>query len=209
MDYASEIGRIVVETPTFVRVDAMFTGREAHAGLRPEDGASAVEAAAKAVAAMELGRLDERTTANVGTIHGGTATNVVAGRCAIEAETRSLDHERAHAQAQKMLDSCAWAASETGCEVTVDLRELFRGYKVPADSRALAIAERALSARGHAARGVPSGGGSDVNALRAKGLDCVNLANGTHANHTSDEHVAARRLDEMLDVCLSICGDSR
>jgi tripeptide aminopeptidase len=205
MDLASDVGEIVVSTPTFVRLDARFSGTEAHAGLRPEVGASAIEAAARAIAAMDLGRLDEKTTANVGTVHGGSATNVVAGRCEIEAEARSRDHDRAHGQAQAMLDACTWAASEVGCEVAAHLSELFRGYDVPGDSPALAMAERALDRHGHEVRRVPSGGGSDANALRAKGFDAVLLANGTRANHTADEHVAAERLDEMVDVCLTLC----
>ena len=43
-----------------------------------------------------------------------------------------------------------------------------------------------------------TGGGSDVNAFAAKGFRCLNIANGTEANHTADERVSAAALDTML-----------
>ena len=70
-DHATPIGEIVVASPTYYRLEARFRGAAAHAGIRPEDGRSAIAAAARAIAAMRLGRLDDETTANVGTIEGG------------------------------------------------------------------------------------------------------------------------------------------
>ena len=91
IDHASPIGEVITASPSYQRVDAEFEGTEAHAGIRPEDGHSAIAAAAAAIAAMELGRLDPETTANVGVIAGGTSANVVPGACRIEAEARSID----------------------------------------------------------------------------------------------------------------------
>ena len=91
LDHASPIGEVIAAAPTYQRLIAEFEGLEAHAGIRPEDGHSAIEAAAAAIAAMRLGRLDAETTANVGVISGGSASNVVAGRCRVEGEARSLD----------------------------------------------------------------------------------------------------------------------
>ena len=95
LDHAAPIGRMVVAAPTYYAVHAEFLGRSAHAGIRPEDGRSAIGAAAKAVESMRLGRIDEETTANVGVIGGGVAANVVPERCTIEAEVRSLDDGKA------------------------------------------------------------------------------------------------------------------
>ena len=79
-DHATPIGEVVVASPTYYRLAAEFHGRAAHAGIRPEDGRSAILAAAHAIAAMPHGRIDDQTTANVGSIHGGVgSTNVVAG----------------------------------------------------------------------------------------------------------------------------------
>src|SRR4051812_46233900 len=81
LDHAGAMGEVVVTTPTQQKIRADFVGVEAHAGLRPEDGSSAIAAAAAAVSRMRLGRLDEETTANVGVISGGTSGNVVPGHC--------------------------------------------------------------------------------------------------------------------------------
>jgi tripeptide aminopeptidase len=204
LDHAGPVGEVIVATPTQHRLRADFVGVEAHAGIEPDDGNSAIAAAAAAIDRMELGRLDEETTANVGLIAGGTSGNVVPGHCAVHAEARSLDAERVAEVAGAMSDACAWGASEHGCDVDVHLEELFRGYRLPPSSPALALAEAGLHAAGHEPVRTAIGGGSDVNALRLAGFECVLLANGPKDVHTAKERVAARDLDAMLEVCEGI-----
>jgi tripeptide aminopeptidase len=204
IDHASPIGEILVSAPTYKRLAVEFVGQEAHSGIRPEDGRSAIAAAAAAIAEMKLGRLDPETTANIGVIEGGTATNIVPGRCRIEGEARSIDADRAAETIGAMVDACTWAAGERHCDIDVEVTEVFRGYRPRPASPAVAVAKQALSSCGHEPRQLATGGGSDANALRAAGFDAVLLANGTEANHTPEESVAARRIVEMLAVCEAI-----
>jgi len=204
LDHASAIGEVIVGSPTQQKILADFNGAEAHAGIRPEDGNSAIAAAAAAISKMELGRLDPKTTANVGLISGGTSGNVVPGHCWILAEARSLNAGRAAALSGEIADACAWGANAHGCDVDVRIEELFRGYQVPASSRALLLAEAGLRSAGFEPQRISTGGGSDANALRLAGFDCVLLANGTAANHTAQESVSAGNLDAMLEVCEGI-----
>ncbi len=204
LDHAGPVGEVVVATPTQQQVRADFVGVEAHAGIEPNDGNSAIAAAAEAIARMELGRIDDETTANVGLIGGGTSGNVVPGHCNIVAETRSLDTDRAAAVAGEITEACAWGASEHGCDVDVRVEEVFRGYRIPNDSKALALAEEGLRRAGHEPVRTSIGGGSDANALRVADFDCVLLANGPNDVHTSNERVSAADLDAMLEVCEGI-----
>ena len=208
IDHASPIGEVVTASPTHQRIVAEFEGTEAHAGIRPEEGHSSIAAAAAAIAAMELGRLDDETTANVGTIEGGTATNVVPRRCRVEGEARSIDPSRAAAAIGSMSEACAWGASEHGCDVDVRIEEVFRGYRTRPDSGALDLAEAGLRRAGLQPRRTATGGGSDANAHVAAGFDCVLLANGTRGNHTADESVAAADLDAMLAVCEAVVEEA-
>jgi tripeptide aminopeptidase len=201
LDHASPIGEVITAAPTYKRLLADFQGTEAHSGIRPEDGRSAIAAAASAITAMNLGRLDEETTANVGVISGGTASNVVPGHCRVDGEARSLDDEQASEAIGAMVDACTWAASERECDVDIELKEMFRGYRLPSSAASVRVARGALEGCGVAAREVATGGGSDANALNAGGFECVLLANGTEANHTPEESVAAERIVEMLAVC--------
>lgn len=204
LDHAGPVGEVIVATPTQQKIRADFAGVEAHAGIEPDDGNSAIAAAATAIARMELGRIDKETTANVGLIAGGTSGNVVPGHCDIVAEARSLDADRAAAVAGEITEACAWGASEHGCDVDVRVEELFRGYRIPTDSRALVLAEAGLRRAGQEPVRTEIGGGSDVNALRVDGFECVLLANGPKDVHTPNECVAASDLDTMLDVCEGI-----
>ena len=157
---------------------------------------------------MRLGRLDQETTANVGVISGGTASNVVPGHCRIDGEARSLDDEQASKAIGAMVDACTWAASEHECDVDVEVTEMFRGYRLPSSAAPVTIARSALEHSGVEPSEVATGGGSDANAFNARGFHSVLLANGTEANHTSEERVAAERIVQMLAVCEAIVEEA-
>ena len=206
-DHATPIGEVIVASPSHFRIEAEFRGTAAHAGIRPQDGRSAIVAAARAIAAMSLGSLDGgEASANVGTIAGGTAMNVVPERCVIVAEARSMRDERAEAIAAEIVDRIHEAANVPECECDVDVRvqRMFSGYRHAAAAPAVRVAEDALADCGFRAQRVVSGGASDANALIAQGVSVVNLANGTERNHEPGERVAARALDDMLDVSLAL-----
>jgi tripeptide aminopeptidase len=208
-DHATPIGEVIVASPTYYRVEADFHGKAAHAGIRPEDGRSAVLAAAHAVTAMPLGRLDQETTANVGRLSGGTGSNVVPERCRLLAEARSLDPERAEEVVAQLVDAVHDGAASAECDVDVVSEKLFTGYRFKPGDPVVAIAEDALRACGYEPRRIATGGGSDANALQAAGVPCVNLANGTERNHEPTERVSVAALEGMLDVALALVDSAR
>ncbi len=207
-DHASPIGELIVAAPTYYSIEARFHGKAAHAGLAPEDGHNAIEAAAAAVASLRFGRLDDITTSNVGRIIGGTASNVVAERCRVECEARSIDHDRAAATARDIVDAMTQAAADRACDVEIDVEELFRGFKIAKSSTAVGVASRALEDAEIEPRPISTGGGSDANSFIARGFECLNVANGTVAAHQPDERVSVDALETMLDVALGIVHHS-
>jgi tripeptide aminopeptidase len=207
-DHATPIGEIIVAAPTFFQIEGRFRGKAVHAGMHPERGHNAIEAAAAAVAAAHFGRLDPHTTANVGRIEGGTASNVVAERCYVQCEARSTDHERAGEVATSIVDAMTEAASDGGCDLEIHVEELFRAYKVQRSSKPVEVAAAALADAGIEAQPISTGGGSDANVFQARGFQCVNLANGTKGAHQPDESVTVDALETMLDVALGVVRHS-
>ncbi|MGH2855779.1 MAG: M20/M25/M40 family metallo-hydrolase [Solirubrobacteraceae bacterium] len=205
-DHSSPVGEVILSSPTHHRLQATFRGLAAHAGVRPEEGRSAILAAARAVADMRLGRIDAHTTANVGTIAGGSAINVVPERCSILAEVRSQREERAEEVLAELLDCVHEAANlpECECDVDVTVERTFRGYRTSPSTPAVRAAESALRVCGHEPVRISSGGASDANALIAAGFPVVNLANGTERNHEPGERVSAAALEAMLEVALAL-----
>ncbi len=205
-DHASPIGEVILASPSHFRIEAAFRGTATHAGVRPEQGSSAILAAARAIAGMSLGRLDEETTVNVGTIAGGTAINVVPGGCTLDAEVRSLSDERAEGVVAELVDCLHDAANlpECDCDVDVTVQRTFSGYRLSPTARAVHTAETALRSCGYEPVHVTSGGASDANALLPRGIEIVNLANGTERNHEPGERVSVAALEGMLDVALAL-----
>lgn len=209
-DHATPIGEVVVDSPTHFRVQAAFRGAAAHAGIRPEEGRSAILAAARAVSSLRLGRLDEHATVNVGTISGGSAINVVAEHCTLELEARALGDERAEGLVAEIVDRLHEAANRADCDCDVDVsvQRTFSGFELADASPPLRVAESALRACGREPVRISSGGASDANALLAQGFQTVNMANGTERNHEPGERVSVSALEEMLDVALALLDEA-
>jgi tripeptide aminopeptidase len=208
-DQAAPIGEIILAAPTHKNIFATFSGQAAHAGMVPEEGRSAILAAARAIADLRLGRLDEETTANVGVIHGGTSRNVVPERCHIEAEVRSHDDAKLADLVQETLDTLAYAASISDCAVETELVEVYRAYSFHPDDKPVSIARTALEACGYPVTLSRTGGGADANVFNAAGLPCVNLANGMTAIHTPDEHITVADVEGMVEVTLALVEAAR
>ena len=208
-DHTGRIGDIIEAAPTLSSLEATFVGRAAHAGIAPELGRSAITAAGRAIARMPLGRIDPFTTANIGTVTGGSATNVVADRCTVTAEARSVDEARHAAQLTAMVDALTWAASESEVDLETRVDRHFVGYRLGRRDRQVVMAWDALDALGLAPAFIVSGGGSDVNALLVNGFPAVNLCNAMEAVHTPDERIAVEALERMVDVTLAILERAR
>lgn len=203
-DQAGPIGEIIVGAPHQRAVELVFHGRSAHAGMVPERGRSAIAAAAAAVARLRLGRLDHETTANAGTIHGGTALNVVPDLCTVRLDVRSHDDAKLAALLQEILDTAAFAADEHGCTLDARSYETCPGYRHRDDDPAVALAAAALARAGYAPQRTRTGGGADTNVLLRDGCTCVTLSNGMEEIHTPDEHISVADLEGMVAVTLAL-----
>jgi tripeptide aminopeptidase len=208
-DQAAPVGQVILGAPTQRSLHVRYHGRPAHAGMVPEEGRSAIAAAARAIADLRLGRLDEQTTANVGTIAGGTARNIVPEWCSFEAEARSHDERVLADLVQEMLDSITFAAQATDCEVETRIEENYKGYRFRRDDVPVRLVGAALRRVGVEPSYALTGGGADANVFNARGLPCVNVANGMAEIHTPDEHVAVVDLDRMVDVTLALVEEAR
>ncbi len=190
-------GRVVTAAPSADRLEIRVHGQEAHAGVRPEEGISAIRVAAEAIAAMRLGRLDEESTANVGTIEGGSAVNVVPGLVRIRAEARSHDEGKLKAQVAHMRGCFEAAAARHAvtvdgarhaARVEVEVTRQYSRMAVPPDARLLALLREAGRRAGVEVRTHRTGGGLDANAFNTRGVQAVAIGCGQRAIHTPEEH---------------------
>ena len=203
-DQAGPIGEIILGAPWSQAMEVTFHGKASHSGMFPEEGRSAIAAAARAIADLRLGRVDEITTANVGTISGGTAGNIVPEWCTFLAEARCQDEEKLQDVVQEMLDAFSFAATAADVEVQWELRKSYTGYRFKQGDDVVQLAATALQRCGHEVTYALSGGGADANAFNEHGKRCLNIANGMTDIHTPNEHIAVADLDAMVDVTLAI-----
>jgi len=192
------VHELITEAPAANSLAVTVHGLEAHAGVCPERGVSAIAVAAEAIAAMRLGRLDDETTANLGLIEGGLATNIVPNRVTVRGETRSRSIEKLEAQTRHMRECFEAAAArhrvrlgdgEHGARVEVRVKRSYERLAVSATARIVRLLARAAGEVGRPLRTRASGGGSDANVLTGRGLEVANLGCGMREIHTVHEWI--------------------
>lgn len=180
---------VIIGAPTHYFIDIEIEGRAAHAGLRPEQGISAIAVAAKAIASLEIGRIDEETTCNIGLLTAGQARNAVPANASIRAECRSLCHDKAEAVALAVKEAFESASSSAGarCSVHLDLRH--KANRVSKESATVKAAMAALEANGISPNVFSATAGTDAVWLNDKGIETVVLGFGGQGAHTTAESI--------------------
>ena len=186
-------------------------GLEAHAGVAPENGISAVRVAAQAIAAMPLGRIDPQTTSNVVIVEGGIATNVVPNRCTVRGEARSLVDERLDettaAIRRCFQDAAANATARVGGQlhrawIEEKCERDYESMAVPDDAPIVQLLLRAASAAGTKLATASIGGGCDANVFNRRGIQSVNFGTGMRDIHTVNEWLDLKDFYACADVVL-------
>ena len=203
LDASGPVGGVIVRAPGQNTISALFTGRAAHAGVEPEKGINAIAAAARAVADMPLGRLDDETTANIGLISGGSARNIVPESCRVEGEVRSHSEERLADVTQQVIEALNWGAAVGGTDIEIDVSEEYRAYALSRECSVVKLGRQALQAASLVPRIESAGGGSDASILNGWGVETANMAIGMEAVHTAEEHVSLKDMVALTRVVMA------
>jgi tripeptide aminopeptidase len=195
---------VVIGGPTYIAIDATVKGRAAHAGMEPEKGINAIRAAAAAIAALRLGRLDEETTANVGVINGGLIRNGVPASCSFLAECRSGDHGKALAIAEEMTRKIREHCDAEGATVDIAVDEKCRAVRIPEDAWTVEITKKALATVGIEAKAVSITGFTDASIYNNHGIEMAVVGIGAQNEHSTDECIAVADMEKAVAVFIEI-----
>jgi len=204
LDGSGAPGGIVIQGPAHDRIHVNIFGKPSHAGARPEQGISAIQVAAAAISRMKLLRVDEETTANIGIIKGGTATNIVCPEVEIHAEARSLIPEKLESQASHMLNCFKEAADASGARVTHEVKREYNCFNIDAADPIVQTVLRACDNIGLKGWTKISGGGTNAHILAEKGIKTVNLTRGGDKSHSVEEHIKIKDLVDSAHLVSEI-----
>jgi tripeptide aminopeptidase len=205
------VGELITRAPVANRLSFTVTGLEAHAGICPERGLSAIQIASEAIAGMKLGRVDAETTANLGRIQGGLATNIVPTRVVVDGETRSLSVAKLEAQTEHMRQRFEEAAArhavrledgEHRARVEVKVDRQYERLDVADTAKVVTLVAGAAKGLGKSFRTRATGGGSDANVYTTRGIEIANLACGMRDIHTVHEWVDLKDLYTTASIVL-------
>lgn len=203
-DSDGSIGKIVLRAPYHSTMTITITGRAAHAGMEPERGINAINVLSEIITHLPSGRIDHETTANVGTITGGRATNIVAEKASCVLEVRSLDLKKLKAQEAAIRAVVDTTAARAGARRAIERTMEYAGFTIRPDDGIARIARSAVERAGISHQFMVSGGGSDTNVFNRAGIKAINLSAGMMKVHTTNEYIMIRDLVDGTKVVLSI-----
>lgn len=198
-----EIDKVTVAAPSHNRIYIKIYGVEAHAGAAPEKGISAIEVASKAIAKLKLGRIDEITTANIGKIAGGTATNIVAGYTEVAAEVRSHSEEKLARVTKEIVKTFKQTAADSkkivkGKQIVAKVEENVVSEYIKFElSKNAPVVQRILKAGKKLGADIGTlrgGGGSDANIFNKSGIQVAVVGTGMQKVHTKEEFIKVESL---------------
>jgi len=204
LDAGGRVGKIITTAPSQNSLKIIIHGKSAHAGANPEEGINAIQVAGFALSGMNLGRIDEETTANIGVISGGKATNIVPDKVTLKGEVRSRNEEKLEKCTEKLKKITEDTAQKFKAKAEIKVNEEFQCYNLSPDDQAVKIAIKAVKDIGLEPTLCPTGGGSDANVFNKKGLPSVVLAVGMENAHTLEEYILIKELKNTAECILSI-----
>ena len=202
---------LITRAPAANGLSFTVTGLEAHAGVCPERGMSAIQIASEAIAGMKLGRVDEETTANLGVIQGGLSTNIVPTRVVIHGEARSLEVAKLEAQTQHMRarfeeavarHSIRLEQNEHQARVEVKVERQYERLDIADSAPVVMLVASATRGLGWTFKARATGGGSDANVYATRGIEVANLGCGMRDIHTVNEWVDLKDLHTTASIVL-------
>ncbi|MHB9133134.1 MAG: M20/M25/M40 family metallo-hydrolase [Armatimonadota bacterium] len=193
-DGSGAVGLIITRAPAQKNVKVFIRGRAAHAGMAPEDGINAITVASRAIARVPQGRIDEETTANIGIIRGGKATNIVPDLVEIEGEARSRDPQKLADQVERMQLCFIEEAEKAGASAEVIITDVYPSFNLDEGNLAVSLATVAAVETGITPIVAATGGGSDANFLNGHGIHTVILSAGYQHPHGTNESMPEDQL---------------
>ena len=195
---------IIIGGPSYFAIDVTVKGKAAHAGMEPEKGINAIQAAARAIAALKIGRLDDETTANVGIITGGMIRNGVPDTCTFAAECRSLAHDKGQAVADEMVSVIRREVEASGAQVTVDVNNLCKASCIAEDAWTVRISQQALSTLGIKATAALMCGFTDASIYNNEGIEMAVVGIGARLEHSLEEHIHVADMERAVAMMVEI-----
>lgn len=204
VDSDGKVGGIVTAAPYQAKLWTTINGKTAHAGVAPEKGVSAINIAAKSIAAMTLGRVDSETTANIGRFEGGQATNIVCDEVHILAEARSINSDKLEKQTAHMVETFERTAAAMGGKAETEVKLMYPGFSFGEDTEVVQTAMEAIRNIGRKPELMTSGGGSDGNVFNGAGVPTVTLSVGYEEIHTKNERMPVEELNKLTELLIEI-----
>ena len=203
LDSSGNVGSIVIAAPTHHTYEMKITGKAAHAGIEPEKGISAIRVAARIISEVSDGRINAGTTANIGVIKGGTATNVVPKEVIIKGELRSQNEGDLEKTKQALFNIAEIVAKQNGAQLEIASREEYKAFRIDENDPFLRFLDETYKECGLEPVHTTTGGGSDANIFNQNGIMAINISTGMQKVHSTEEHIHIKDLYNGSVVVLS------
>lgn len=207
LDSHGSVGRIITKAPFHYKYNIRVVGKAAHAGIEPEKGINAIKIASKIVSKLPQGRINRNTVANVGTIDGGKATNIIPDECIITGEFRSHMMENIE-RLKKMVEELVARNKKFAVDIELDIKELYKGFCFKKSDEIIKFAIRAIKEIGLTPVLEETCGGSNTNIYNENGIYSINLSTGMQNLHSTEEYIEISEMEKLTRLILTLAKNT-
>ena len=197
-------GKFVAKTPTAVDLKIYFKGRASHSGVAIENGINAFSMALDVLTHFPVGQVDKNTTANIGTIHGGTAVNVVPETITVTGEIRSFNNQTIEKMCRQLNSDCKKVESQYHGKIDMSCLPAFSGFHLSEKLHVIQKLKRVYKNLSLQPEGLTYYGGSDANVVNGHGIQTVNIGIGVKNPHSYNEEIAVQDLGTTAELLFNL-----
>lgn len=204
-DLSGKVGNIAISAPSIISFEIIINGKASHAGFEPEKGISSIVVAANAISKLKLGRINEETTLNIGTINGGSGKNIIPEKTIITGEIRSMNHNYALELINNIKKIFEEEANKLNANIEFNYIENIYAYRIDKDDLIIKKYLDVINNLGYdKPQLINTFGGSDNNNFNKNGIHGIVVANAMNDIHTTHEYFELEEFYKAANICIAL-----
>lgn len=204
LDLSGKVGSAAYKAPSILTFDIIVKGKSTHSNFKSNESVNAVTVAAKALAKIKTGRIDENSTCNIGLIQGGRAPNIVPDLCTVRGEIRSYSHDEMCTLLNELTETFSTVTKEHGAKMEVVHELHIEAYETPLNHPVVKRFQRVCEKLDVPCELRSTFGGSDNNNIEKHGINGLVLAAAMNKCHSCEEYTSVSELEKITKIVVEL-----
>jgi tripeptide aminopeptidase len=204
LDLSGDVGSAAFKAPSLLTFDMIVEGKSGHSNFKSDNTINAIIVASNAVSQLKTGKIDTRSTLNIGLIQGGRAPNIIPDLCAVKGEIRSFSNDETYVLLDEVIKLFTRVTEEYGAKLEVSYEMHIEAYETPLNHPVVMRFQEVCEKLDIKCKLCSTFGGSDNNNIEQHGIKGLVLASAMNSCHSNDEYTSVSELERITEVTIEL-----